>query len=162
MSKSNPVHLWRFGCTRALIFTQKWLYRPGWHLQKNKNGQKLFFRGLSSKKIVSGKGKMLKVGGLIECKKVNWVGKKNVAKPQTALVKHEGEQHLNVCDLHCIERSSLLWSKIIWILIGRWNWFTSHICLACITSSPSTFTSHPFFLFSALQHLNLTARFHQC
>ena len=27
MSKSNPVHLWRFGRTRALIFTQKWLNR---------------------------------------------------------------------------------------------------------------------------------------
>ena len=27
MSKSNPVHLWRFGRTRALIFTQKSLNR---------------------------------------------------------------------------------------------------------------------------------------
>ena len=27
MSKSNPVHPWRFGRTRALIFTQKWLNR---------------------------------------------------------------------------------------------------------------------------------------
>ena len=27
MSKSNPVHLWRFGRTTALIFTQKWLNR---------------------------------------------------------------------------------------------------------------------------------------
>ena len=27
MSKSNPVHLWRFGRTRTLIFTQKWLNR---------------------------------------------------------------------------------------------------------------------------------------
>ena len=43
MSKSNPVHLWKFGCTRALIFTQTWLDRPGWHLQKKNNGQKSFF-----------------------------------------------------------------------------------------------------------------------
>ena len=27
MSKSNPVHLWRFGRTGALIFTLKWLNR---------------------------------------------------------------------------------------------------------------------------------------
>ena len=27
MSKSNQVHLWRFGRTGALIFTQKWLIR---------------------------------------------------------------------------------------------------------------------------------------
>ena len=64
MSKSNPVHLWRFGCTRALIFTQKWLYRPGWHLQKNKNVHKKKLGGLSSKKNpvsgrAMGKGKML-------------------------------------------------------------------------------------------------------
>ena len=33
----------------------------------------------------------------------------------------------------------------------------SHIFLACITSSPSTFAPPPFFLFSAFQHLNSTA-----
>ena len=64
MGKSNPVHLWRFDCTRALIFTQNWLNRPEWHLQKNKNGQKSYFLGAITKKnpvswraIV--KGKML-------------------------------------------------------------------------------------------------------
>ena len=48
MSKSNPVHLWRFGRTRALIFTQKLLNRVT--PSKNKNGQESNFLGLSSKK----------------------------------------------------------------------------------------------------------------
>ena len=48
MSKSNPVHLWRFDLTRALIFTQKLLNRVT--PSKNKNGQESNFLGLSSKK----------------------------------------------------------------------------------------------------------------
>ena len=62
MSKSNPVHLWRFGCTRALIFTQKWLYRPGWHLQKKQKWQNKKIGTIIKKNPVSGramvKGKM--------------------------------------------------------------------------------------------------------
>ena len=63
MSKSNPVHLWRFGCTRALIFTQKWLNRLGWHLQKKMATNNIFWDHYQKKNPVSGramvKGKML-------------------------------------------------------------------------------------------------------
>ena len=39
--------------------------------KKTKMAKNYFFGDYHQKKIVSGKGKMLKVGGLIECKKVN-------------------------------------------------------------------------------------------
>ena len=56
MSKSNPVHPWRFGRTRALIFTQKWLKRakigmvhatPKIFLRPNKSVSRVFKTQLS-------------------------------------------------------------------------------------------------------------------
>ena len=56
MSKSNPVHLWRFGRTRTLIFTQKWLNRakigvlhgtPKNFLRPNKSVSRVFKTQLS-------------------------------------------------------------------------------------------------------------------
>ena len=56
MSKSNPVHLWRFGRTRTLIFTQKWLNRakigvlhgtPKKFLRPNKSVSRVFKTQLS-------------------------------------------------------------------------------------------------------------------
>ena len=43
MSKSNPVHLWRFGRTGALIFTLKWLNRAKTGML---HGTPKFFPGL--------------------------------------------------------------------------------------------------------------------
>ena len=56
MSKPNPVHPWRFGRTRALIFTQKWLKRvkigvlhatPNFFLRPNKSVSRMYKTQLS-------------------------------------------------------------------------------------------------------------------